>query len=73
MNGLGNARRQYRRGLATDPVARMRLIGGDHEGRARGVRVLDRERARRLGQPLGVRRPASQPPVVGRAVNNDPS
>jgi hypothetical protein len=51
----------------------MRLVGGDHERHARVVRMLDRVRERRPGQPLGVRWPASQPPAVGRAVDNDPS
>lgn len=45
----------------------------DHKRRPRGVRMLDRERARRPGQPLEVRRPAPQPPAVSRAVDNDSS
>lgn len=51
----------------------MRLVGGDHERHARRVRMLDRERARRPGQALEVRRPATQPPAIGRTVDNNPS
>lgn len=73
LNGPGNIGRQYSRGLASEPVTRVRLVGGDHERHTRGVCMLDRERARRPGQALAVRRPASQPPAVGRAVDDDPS
>ncbi len=41
-NSCGHTRRQYRLSLTTDPVARMRLVGGDHERRPRSVRMLDR-------------------------------
>jgi hypothetical protein len=59
-NGRGNTGWQYRIGIASDPVARMRMVGGDHERCPWGIRMLHRERARRPGQPLGVGRPPSQ-------------
>lgn len=72
-NSRGNIGRPYHLSFAIDPVARMRLVGGDQERYAQGVRMLDRVRARRPGQPLRVRWSASRPPPVGRTVDNDPS
>lgn len=75
MQGKPNSRikRQYRLCLTIDPVARMWLVSGDHKGRTRSVRTLDRECARRLGQALGIGRLASQAPAVDRAIDDDPS
>jgi hypothetical protein len=43
---VGNIGRQYRHSLASEPVARMWLVGGHHERCPGSVRMLDRKRAR---------------------------
>lgn len=70
-DGLNNVGWQYRFGPSPDPVVQVWLVGSDQERCPRGVRILDRKRARRPGQTLEVCGRASQPPTVGRAVAND--
>lgn len=73
LDGLGNVGWQYGLGFASEPVARVRLVGGDHECCPGDVCVLDREGAGCPGKSLEVGRPASQPPAVGRTVDDDAS